>query len=275
MYPKQACYNNIMQRKNKKLIGIVVGVYVLVLVLLLGLTVAYILSKNHPVTNAELEKSFTVSEGQTVTVLDKDTAVAFTITDIHIADDDACSRDNKFDSPNSGAVEGVSMNCFTRISTELSYNGRSYRGVVLNSGTADMTFSENGAYDLIPYTIQLETENNSKTQYNATIHRLASQMVNLNQEFTLKKDELATLKNEAGTGIHLSFKVCGNNTPCLDSSTYIHNEHQFADFRTNEKPTWYKAISNSVIAKDGIQLRLLESDDATYAKFVFEKTNKP
>lgn len=261
-----------MQRKHKKHLSIVVGVYVSVLILLIGCTVAYIFSKNQPVTNAEFEKSFVVTTGQTITIQDNDTDVTFKITDIENADNAGCRRDNAYDSPSSGTETGVSLSCFTRVSTLLTVNEQSYKGVALDGGMVDMSFSQNGAYELVPYTIELEREAGGGTQYRATIHRLAHQTVDLNEEFVLKNDEIATLYNESGTGIRISFKTCGMDTSCLDSTTYIHNDYQSSNYISYEKQSQYKAIINSAVAKDGIQIRLVESDDATFAKFVFEKT---
>lgn len=162
------------------------------------------------------------------------------------------------------------------IKTEFEYANKKYEGTSYGDGGGiDMSFKQNGAYPLVPYVIEL-VDTNLKS--NGVVRITKKDFINaeLGRQFTLKDDGVAALV-PGKTGVHISFSICGFNSPCIhDIDYYVNDEYvsvvPFGFAASKASPELqYSSRDGSSVEHNGIRLRLIESDDKTYATFVFEE----
>lgn len=163
-----------------------------------------------------------------------------------------------------------------KIETELEYAGKVIKGTVaMLPSPVDMSFSENGAYDLIPYSFMIDNADYGKGVASITIKPLKLLIVEPGKQFTVHGDEIAALSGRK-TGVKIYFGTCGFGANCMRNIYFYANDTLAngtfeADYRTVKPELQYASVDGSVIKGNGYNLRLVDSDDKTYATMVIEK----
>ena len=232
--------------------------------------VGYIVYKNissdsSGFSNFEFDTDFSLRRNQAAVLGDGNDLIKFRFTDIKPPSN-----------PSADCTE-LCHDQLPTITTELEYAGRIYKGKATSkTGYVDMSFEQNGAYALVPYTIQLagiDFDNRSGT-VKITQKKIAT--VQFGEEFTVQNDGIAVL-TPGKTGLHINFGVCGFDSPCIqDIDYYVNDEYaSLPPFGLKDPKatpeSQYASKPGSYADHGDIRLRLVESDDATYATFVFEK----
>jgi hypothetical protein len=201
---------------------------------------------------------------KTVTLKDGNELIKFRFTELQPARD-----------PNAKCEE-LCREMLPTINIELEYSGKTFKGTSSSESTPnfDMSFEENGAYPLIPYNVELVRSN---LPHSGTIKITKNNFmkVELGKQFTLKNGGIAALPS-GKTGVHIIFGTCGISAHCMrDVDFYVDDEWVsvplgFADVGASPALQFASKDGNFVEHND-IRLRLIESDDTTYATFVLEK----
>lgn len=173
--------------------------------------------------------------------------------------------------------EELCMDVLPTIMTELEYAGKTFKGTSTSEiGGIDMSFEENGAYPLIPYNIELVSADFGKRSGTVRITQKQFTQVELGKQFTLKNDGVGAL-TPGKTGVHIAFGICGIDKSCIRETDFYVNDQfvdvfpfGFADPKASPE-LQFASKDGSYIDHDGVRLRLIESDDKTYATFVLEK----
>lgn len=177
--------------------------------------------------------------------------------------------------PNARCVELCTSNLPT-IETELEFGGNSYKGQLLSSvGYIDMSYEENGAYKLIPYAIKIVGTDLDKYEYvTVKVHKKEQVKADIGKQFTLRNGGIAVLE-PMETGAHVAFGLCGFNAPCIHDLDVVIGGKEISGayraFKYRNAKNYHRAKPGTSVERDGIRLRLINSDDKTYATFVFEK----
>ena len=179
---------------------------------------------------------------------------------------------------------GVSVSEMPTILAELEYAGKTFKATSMSkTGNMDMSYSENGAYGIIPYNIELINVDFDNKSATVKITKKDYINVEFGKQFTLKDNEIAILEPKK-TGVHVKF---GNN--CNDN--YRSNCFTNIESYINGKPVYINPMMSSITPSDmeiipemdfpskngsfdeldGIRLKLIKSDNKTYATFIFEK----
>lgn len=163
------------------------------------------------------------------------------------------------------------------IMTELEYAGKTFEGTSTSEvGGIDMSFEENGAYVLVPYNIELISVDFSKHSGTVKISQKKFAKVEYGKQFTLGNDGVVAVE-PGKTGVHIGFGICGFNSSCIrDIDFYVNDEYVsvFPIGLADPKATpelQFASKDGSSVEHGGVRLRLIESDDKTYATFVLEK----
>lgn len=206
-----------------------------------------------------------ISVGQKISGHDEDKTFSFEIVSAKANNGNKCVSD-----PAAGACAPTQD-----IKTQLRLGDTAYKGIAYGQGQVDMSFSENGAYSLLPYTVEIVEANEAYTSFVVNIHKLEYKAVAIGEAFTIHNNGIGVLAGDPGTGVHVGFGVCGTDTPCIRTfDAYVKNEiviQAWSHFHYDDTGRYYRARAGGSVEQNGIRLKLLESDDKTYAKFVFEK----
>lgn len=210
------------------------------------------------------DEDITLPLHKTVILKDENESIKFRFTELKLASD-----------PNAKCEE-LCREVLPTINIELEYSGKTFKGTSLSESAAsfDMSIEENGAYPLLPYNIELVR---SDLPHSGTIRITKKNFmkVELGKQFTLKNDGVAALV-PGKTGVHIRFGTCGISVPCMrDIDFYVDDEYVpvplgFADMGSSPE-LQFASKDGSYVEHDGIRLRLIESDDKTYATFVLEQ----
>lgn len=227
-------------------------------------------------TSANFDVAYPLKPRQHIVINDGSTVVNFEIAEITKPDNDGCRRDENREVDTAASI-GVSMSCFTRFDTILRVDNRHYRGVSLDEGIVDLSFPENGAYELIPYEVTITASSTHKTP-NVTIHKLPKQVVRYGQAVTLKNGEIATLDGDDQTGIRVAFTTCGGvdlpTVSCLREQSYIHGEQPLHSLVSYDKKEPYKATPGNTVSIGKERIRVIDSDNTSYVTVIFEKNTR-
>lgn len=215
--------------------------------------------------NIEFNQNLNLQLNQTATLGNGNEAIKFRFT--------------KLEPPSNphAQCEELCMDVLPTIMTELEYAGKTFKGTSTSEvGGIDMSFEENGAYVLVPYTVELVSVDFSKHSGTVKITQKNFTKVEFGKQFTLENDGVAAVE-PGKTGVHIGFGVCGVNSPCIrDIDFYVNDEYVsvFPLGLADPKATpefQFASKDGSHIEQNGVRLRLIESDDKTYATFVLEK----
>lgn len=225
-----------------------------------------------PASSTATQKTFEFNQDiqlklhQTATLTDGDKTIKFRFTEIKPPSN-----------PNAHCDE-LCTGMLPTVRTELEYLGKTYEGTATTEVTSslDMSFEKNGAYPLVPYNIELVSTDFGTPSGTVKITKKEFVQAELGKQFTVHNDGVAALV-PGKTGMHIEFGTCGLNSPCIQNvDFYVDDEYVtvplgFTD--PNATPALQFASKDGSYAEhNGTRLRLVESDDKTYATFVFEKS---
>lgn len=203
---------------------------------------------------------------QTATLTDGDKTIKFRFTEL------------KPPSNPNAHCEELCTDILPTIRTELEYIGRTYQGTSTaeTASRLDMSFEKNGAYPLVPYNIELVSTDFKTPTGTVKITKKQFVQAELGKQFTVNDDGVAALV-PGKTGMHIEFGTCGLNAPCIRNvDFYVDDEYVTVPLgfaAPNASPALQFASKDGNYAEhNGTRLRLVESDDKTYATFVFEKS---
>lgn len=255
----------IKKRVNKRfLLYLLVGI----VLILSCLAVAYrldIFSKN---TEISLNTEMTLRVNENAIINDSGQTIKFRFTDIQPGDPSS-QPCGPYDICTSG---------MPTVSAELTYSGNVYRGSTFSPiGLLSLgSYTSSGQHEIVPYSITITDMNYKKSTGTVKIEKIDHIQVALGEQFTLQNGGLAIL-DPGNTGVRISFATCGFGTPCISSLDYILNNERVTlpymysyEEIMSKVGKQYVAKAGAYVEKDGIRLRLIESDDKTYATFIFE-----
>lgn len=247
---------------QRKISYLFIAILALALVSFLWLVgyIVYQKTQNPPELYIEFNQNFNLQVGQTATLGSGSETIKFRFTEL------------KPPSNPDARCEELCSQRLPTIMSELEYAGKTLKGTSASeTGIIDMSYEENGAYPLVPYIIELVGADLNKGTATVKITQKQLQQVELGMQFTLEDDGVAALV-PARTGVHIRFGSCGYDSSCIqDVDLYVDGEYIDTTQAFTTPELQFASDDGAYIAHDGIRLRLVESDDHTYATFVFEK----
>lgn len=219
-------------------------------------------------TDYGFDKEITLPTNKVVALKDGDETIKFRLTNIYSGsrtepkcpNNALCLRD---DPDVKAGMEYAGM----------TFSGSSGPGI---GGSFYLNDVEGVTNKLLPYDVEMLGSDFRRV---STVKIIKKNFIKaeLGKPFTLKNGGVAALE-PGKIGVNLWISICGGTaTTCIDDiNFYVDGEsvemsfRNIVDYRTNPE-LYYGSRDGSSAEHKGIRLRLLESDDKTYATFVFEK----
>ena len=213
--------------------------------------------------SSSLDKDFVLPFNKTAELKDGNETIKFRFTEYRPASNQQCPE--------------LCRGMFPEVDAELEYAGKTYKGTgqVGDGSGFDWSYDQNGAYVLIPYSIEL-VRSNFPGSGTLKISKLEFSKITLGKEFTLHDGGVAAL-TPGKTGVYVGFGICGIDTHCIRSiDFYVDDKYIEIYGLTNVSGgggvNQYEAIKGGSVEGGGLRLRLVDSDNTSFVTFVLEKS---
>lgn len=254
-------------RNKRKIILSFMSILVIIAVSILGLLLFF--PPKLP-NRAAFDQEITLQTRQAAIIGSGEDMITFRFTEMK-------PPEKSIDPASPHILMGADASMFPRLYGELEYAGKKMKGTLLSTtGSFEFSYHENGAYPLIPYDIQVLDVDFAKHIGTIKITQKKFTKIELGAPFTLKDDGVAALV-PGKTGVHVNFGICGFDSPCAKNlefwvdDEYVNIPHNFRDSGADPERQ-FVSKEGAAVEHGNLRLRLIKTDDHTYATFVLENS---